>query len=80
MCVAVQFGPSGGTTVLIRKSVADCFCIIPVVYDNVSALSVCRKLLGTDKDLIVLCAYLPPMGVRQLKLRTLIGQLKLMKY
>ena len=43
---------------MIRKSIAYSFRNIPVVYDNVLS----RNLLGTDKDLIMLCAYLPPMG------------------
>ena len=53
---------SGGTIILIRKSTVDSFRNIPVVYDNVLAFKVSRNLLGRDKDLIMLCAYLPPMG------------------
>ena len=41
---------------------ADSFRNIPVVYDNVLVFGVSRKLRGTDKDLIILCANLPPMG------------------
>ena len=32
------------------------------MYDNVLAFSVSKKVSGTDKDLIVLCVYLPPIG------------------
>ena len=38
-----------GTTVLIRKSIADSLCNILVMFDNVLAFSVTRKVLGTDK-------------------------------
>ena len=54
-----QSRPLGGTIVLIRKSIADSFRNILVVYDNVLS----RNLLGTDKDLIMQCAHLPPMGI-----------------
>ena len=38
-----------GTTVLIRKSIADSLCNILVMFDSVLAFSVTRKVLGTDK-------------------------------
>jgi hypothetical protein len=51
---------SGGIVVLIRKDIIHCVKQVDIDVDNVLAFHISKELLGLDRDVMVVCTYLPP--------------------
>ena len=55
-----QGRPSGGVVALIKKNLATHTEIVPTTYDNTICLKMNGIVFGLERDVLLVCTYLPP--------------------
>jgi len=60
--LSAQGRRSGGVICFIRKCYACHFQIVECAYENIIVFRVSQKFFGMEKDILLLCTYVPPFG------------------
>ena len=55
---------SGGVLLFIKKCLSPFISHVPLRFENIVAVEISKSLVGCSKDVLLICAYLPPQDSR----------------